>query len=164
MNHELGCTVCGHAVEASTAAFLLSVVPYTHWLRVQRWDKNLAQAAGICTACHSAHAVEIAALWMATGRLQMAFATSTSAVAPLPIARRLPTREYPPHFTRGRTGSSLVGELEMDPSVAQDTSVANIGLLATVLDALLEAMDRAPHKIPAHPAATGNAARALRLA
>ena len=154
MNHELGCAVCGRSVEANTSAFLLSVAPYTHWLRVQRWDKNLAQAAGTRSACHSAHAVEIAALWMATGSLRMTFAQSTPVVSLQPITSRLPVREPPPHFTRGGTGN-LVGELAIDPSALQGTSRANIELQVSLLDALSEAMSGGERKLPSRPFTEG---------
>lgn len=145
------CAVCSCAIERRGSAYLLSSGSDSLSIRIYRWDGKPVALAREQLACQSAHAIEIAAFWMVTGSLQLTFAQSTPAGVLQAVARPNSTCEPPPQFTWGGTGSSLVGELEMDHSARQGTSSANVALQVSLLDALSEAMNGGEHKLPCRP-------------
>ena len=147
LKNEPCCAVCGHRVEPPATAYLLSISPHTHGLRVQHWDRELAKAAGVRIACKSTHAVEIAALWMATGTLQFTFAQSGREPRLQKTHCGQPTSVLP-YFARGRPSSNLIGEVAVNPWIATNPSAANVGLWVTILDSLQEAMESTPKRPP----------------
>jgi len=139
---QLTCAVCGHFVHAQTPAYVLSISPQTQWLRVQQWEEKLAGSAGVRTVCQSAHALEIVALWMATGSLQFDFAQPTVVRAPSQNTRGRFSSGFPGPRTAARAPINAVAEGSLDYSMARQALEADPAPLVRSLDTLLAALRR----------------------
>ena len=145
------CVVCGHTVQRHTPAYLVSISPETQWLRVQSWERVLAQCVGVRTICQSAHVVEIAALWIATGGLSLEFA-QTSTGRPRHGEHLAVARNAEISIPKLRP---FVLELSVDRSRVQRALNGDCGSLVRSLDALLDALCRSERRRLPRPLVSG---------
>ena len=148
------CAICGRAAENSGAAYFLSTSPEGEKLQVLNWDRRLAKIPGVRIACQPAHVIEIAAHWMATGSLELTFANlkPDKVSRPHQSAERALPRIVKNHAPDQRDDSMadihFVGELCVDRASLPLAFVTQPELLATLLGALLEILERAERSIP----------------
>jgi hypothetical protein len=149
LKNQPTCAVCGHWVGASAPIYMVSIQPKTQWLRIQHWDMHLAQEAGTRTVCQAAHVVELVALWMVTGSLDLEF-VRISGVRPQVAQRQEPTGSR-----KLQSGSSQPGpfavELRRNELSSGHVLEADADRLVKSLDALLSAMRESEGRMEVQP-------------
>ena len=140
MQTQLTCVVCGQLVQGHSPAYLVSINSRTQWLRVQHWDRKLANAGGMRSVCQAAHVVELAALWVATGSLNLDFAQTGRARVQQTKVKAVASKRRYAHPSPLQP--FLVLELSIDQSSARRALEADSGPLVRCLEALREALRR----------------------
>jgi hypothetical protein len=131
------CAVCGNPVENDALAYLLTTNSTTNRLTIFRWHKNLSRIERARAACEPEHALELVAHWMASGTLELDFAQATSCRAPRNADDALAIE--PAHF---RAQPKPISELTVNRDSLQRVLEENPQALASILDSLLEALQR----------------------
>ncbi len=131
------CAVCGHAVEDDTFAYLLTTNPATDRLTILRWNRNLSRIERSRAACQPEHALELVAHWMASGTLELNF----SQVVPSRVPRD-PESTLTVQSTCPCAHPKPIGELTVNRESLQGVLENNPQALGSILDSLLEALQR----------------------
>ncbi len=139
LNRKLShyCAVCNQTVEDDAFAYLLTTNPAQNRLTILRWDRSLCQSERARAACEPEHVLEIVAYWMACGTLDLTFAQA----APFPIP---PGQDRAPaaRSIRAHTQPKSIGELTVNRETLHQVLENNPQALASILDSLLEGLQR----------------------
>jgi hypothetical protein len=142
------CAICGGEV-SSASAYLLTAQVNPHRIAIPRWNRTLAGREGARTTCSPEHALEMVAHWMVTGRLDLSFTQDTSKIA---AHSRQPSLAAESHTEP----CNPIGELVINRDSVRRLVASDPEALASVLDSLLEALERdrnlPPGRKPVHSA------------
>lgn len=146
LNRKLShyCAVCGHAVEDDAFAYLLTTNPATNRLTILRWNRNLSRIERARAACEPEHVLELVAHWMASGTLDLNFAQ----VIPFRVPQD-PDSSPSVRSTHPCPQPKSIGELTVNRESLQRVLENNPQALGSILDSLLEALQRDKNLEPA---------------
>jgi hypothetical protein len=142
------CLICGEAKSAGEHWFLIAESRWQDKLKILQWDDHLAAQAGIYHACSALHVQETVVHWMTTGSLGYPLAR-----APKPERKKSTWRQgilLPEPEDVDTSGARQIGELAVHRESLKRVLSENPYSLATILDALLSALERTTK--PAEPA------------
>ena len=139
MNNKCGnrCAVCGHPVDRLATAYLLVAQATPPRIAILRWNQTLAAREEARAACSPEHALEIVAHWMVSGLLDIHF------TKPAPrLHQNRPSSELTGSATGLAPHYQPIGELVINRDSVRKLVASDPEALASVLDSLLEALQR----------------------
>jgi hypothetical protein len=140
------CAVCGDALDHEGGPYLLTAQPATNRIAILRWNSALAKIEGVRAACSQEHVLEVVAHWMVSGQLDLTF-TQTA----LDADRQASDNEKSSVAQNPRLGrrSKPVCEIVINRDSVRKLVASDPEALASVLDTLLEALQRDVNSTPA---------------
>ena len=123
------CGVCGCAI--TDHGYLLVAPEAQNRIAILRWDNALATSHCARPACGPEHTLEIVAHWMVSGRFDLKFTDLDTVPARTDRNAAVP-----------QANSKPISELVINRDSIRELVANDPEALASVLDSLLEAMDR----------------------
>jgi hypothetical protein len=154
------CVVCGRPVDRVVTAYLLVAQTIPPRIAILRWNQTLTAREEARAACSPEHALEIVAHWMVSGLLDIHF--TKPARHP---QKNGPSSELRESATPVTAYSQPIGELLINRDSVRRLVASDPEALASVLDSLLEALQR-DRSLPLNkkPAISTKAARRTGIA
>jgi hypothetical protein len=130
------CAICGRNRNIEDGWFLLTESRWQDKVTILQWHDRIATQTGVQRVCGASHAQELVVQWMITGSLDYPFARIQELPDERKRARRLLNQSVD---TRG---AQQIGELAIHRESIQRILSESPHSLTTILDALLNALER----------------------
>jgi hypothetical protein len=129
------------------SAYLLIAQLNPHRIAILRWNRSLAARAEVRAACTPEHALEMVAHWMVSGRLDLTFTG-----AGLRREHSSPQNRATKSAVNLAETCRPIGELVINQESVRNLVANDPEALASVLDSLLEALQRDKGTLPSKKA------------
>lgn len=142
------CALCGRDIDSNgeNSSFLVVGNRWRDSIKILQWEKHVASQDGVLKVCSVDHVRDLVVHWMTTGSLDYPFARiPNQRKHPVRRSRRNHWQALPPDAEEIDTSRARqIGELAIHRESLQRVLRESPEILGTMLEALLEGLERKP--------------------